>query len=50
VDELAQEKLPKLLELKYNSLPDAQVELGEVASIKSTFIKFQKHLYINDAT
>ncbi|SOD78704.1 EcoAI/FtnUII family type I restriction enzme subunit R [Spirosoma fluviale] len=45
VDELDQEKLPSLLQLKYNSLDDAKVRLGSVADIRATFIDFQKHLY-----
>jgi len=45
VEELDQEKLPRLLELKYSSLTDAVEELGGVASIQNTFIGFQKYLY-----
>lgn len=45
VEELDQEKLPKLLELKYQSLNDATSVLGGVSQIKETFISFQKHLY-----
>lgn len=45
VDELDQEKLPILLTNKYQSLQDAQEELGEVATISSLFIDFQKYLY-----
>ncbi len=45
VGELDQEKLPILLTTKYQSLEDAKVVLGEVASISSLFIEFQKHLY-----
>ncbi len=45
VGELSQEKLPILLQTKYQSLEDAKVELGEVASISALFIEFQKHLY-----
>ncbi len=47
--ELDQEKLPSLLELKYQSLPDASVELGGVEKIRDTFILFQKYLYENVA-
>lgn len=46
VDELDQDKLPSLLELKYKSIPDAIEELGGVDKIKNTFISFQKYLYI----
>jgi len=45
VEELDQEKLPQLLELKYSSLTDAVEDLGGVASIQNTFIGFQKYLY-----
>ncbi|MBC8460275.1 MAG: DEAD/DEAH box helicase family protein [Deltaproteobacteria bacterium] len=45
VEELDQEKLPKLLELKYQALSDATEELGGVADIRSLFINFQRHLY-----
>ena len=45
VSELAQEKLPTLLELKYHSITDAAEELGGVDQIKNTFISFQKYLY-----
>ena len=45
VEELDQEKLPGLLELKYQSITDAAEKLGGVDKIKNTFISFQKHLY-----
>ena len=45
VEELDQEKLPKLLELKYHSISDASEELGGVEIIRDTFIAFQKYLY-----
>ncbi|MFY9141653.1 EcoAI/FtnUII family type I restriction enzme subunit R [Sulfuricurvum sp.] len=45
VDELDQEKLPILLTNKYQSLQDAQEMLGEVSTISSLFIDFQKYLY-----
>ncbi len=45
VGELDQSKLPILLTTKYQSLEDAKEVLGEVASISSLFIEFQKHLY-----
>lgn len=45
VDELAQEKLPDLLRLKYRAIADAQEELGSLEAIKNTFVHFQKHLY-----
>ena len=45
VDELDQDKLPILLENKYQSLADAQEILGNTANISRLFIEFQKHLY-----
>lgn len=45
VEELDEEKLPSLLELKYQSISDAAEVLGDVKGIRNTFIEFQKHLY-----
>jgi len=45
VEELNQEKLPDLLELKYQAISDAEEKLGDVAQIRQLFIEFQKHLY-----
>jgi len=45
VYELEQQKLPKLLELKYHAISDATTELGSVADIKQVFMGFQKYLY-----
>jgi len=45
VEELDQEKLPKLLELKYHAISDAAEILGGVDQIRQTFIAFQKLLY-----
>lgn len=45
VEELDQEKLPNLLELKYQAISDAAEELGGVERIRTTFISFQKFLY-----
>ncbi len=45
VEELDQEKLPSLLELKYHAVSDAAEKLGGVAKIRELFIEFQKHLY-----
>ncbi len=45
VEELDQEKLPGLLELKYQAISDAAEELGGVDRIRNTFISFQKYLY-----
>ncbi len=46
VTELAQEKLPDLLALKYHSIGDAVAELGSVADIRDVFVGFQEHLYV----
>lgn len=45
ISELDQEKLPILLQTKYQSLEDAMAILGDVQDISSLFIEFQKHLY-----
>ena len=45
VDELNQEKLRGLLELKYQSIHDATKALGNPNNIRKTFIDFQKYLY-----
>lgn len=45
VEELSQEKLPTLLELKYNTLTEARQVLGEVKNISSMFVDFQQYLY-----
>ena len=45
VDELDMEKLPILLESKYQSVRDAMTELGSVAEIRDVFVGFQEHLY-----
>jgi len=46
VEELDQEKLPLLLQNKYQSLGDAIDILGDVPQISSLFIEFQKYLYL----
>ncbi len=45
VEELDQEQLPHLLELKYQAVADAAEKLGGVPAIRDLFIGFQKHLY-----
>jgi len=45
VGELDDQKLPDLLNLKYQSIADAKQELGEIQTIRNTFIDFQKYLY-----
>jgi type I restriction enzyme R subunit len=46
VEELAVEKLPDLLKIKYFTLPDAIRMLGSVEGIRNLFIGFQKGLYV----
>ncbi|MBU6415325.1 restriction endonuclease subunit R, partial [Patescibacteria group bacterium] len=45
VEELDEEKLPILLNLKYHAIADAEMILGGVEKIRSTFFGFQKDLY-----
>jgi type I restriction enzyme R subunit len=45
VSELDDEKLPQLLELKYQAVTDAATLLGGAARIRDAFVGFQKHLY-----
>jgi len=45
VDELDQDKLARLLELKYQTLHDAMAELGAVPVIRDAFVGFQQHLF-----
>jgi len=45
VEELDEEKLPQLLNLKYHAISDAERTLGGVELIRSNFFAFQKHLY-----
>jgi type I restriction enzyme, R subunit len=47
VDELSQEKLKGLLELKYQSVHDATKVLGNPQAIRKMFVDFQQHLYSN---
>ncbi len=49
VDELDDQKLPELLELKYKAIVDAKKELGNIKSIREAFIGFQKYLYKDKA-
>ena len=50
VDELDVGKLSTVLTAKYGSIHAAQEELGSVQDIQSTFIDFQKHLYLEVAS
>jgi type I restriction enzyme R subunit len=45
VEELDDAKLPELLELKYKSIEDAKKVLGDIRTIRDTFIGFQEYLY-----
>lgn len=46
VEELDEEKLPQLLNLKYHAISDAIKELGEVDRIRAMFFDLQKKLYV----
>lgn len=48
VEELDEDKLPILLNLKYHSTTDAINTLGDVEKIRSIFFNFQKQLYQNN--
>lgn len=45
VEELDEEKLPVLLNLKYHAIANAEQSLGNVDSIRSIFFNFQRALY-----
>lgn len=49
VEELAEDKLPSLIELKYHAPADAVAELGSIANIRKLFIDFQCDLYAKEA-
>ena len=49
VEELAEDKLPNLIELKYHAVSDAVAQLGSVADIRDMFIGFQGYLYAEGA-
>jgi len=48
VEELGEEKLPWLLNLKYHAIADAVQSLGDVDQIRSVFFNFQKSLYAKE--
>lgn len=50
VDELDDTKLTPLLLLKYKAIADAKKELGDIKSIRNSFINFQKYLYGGEAS
>lgn len=45
VEELDDTKISDLLILKYHAIADAKKELGDIATIRKTFIGFQTYLY-----
>jgi type I restriction enzyme R subunit len=45
--ELDDSKLSQLVDLRYGSMHDARVDLGENQVVRNMFIGFQKYLYIN---
>lgn len=45
VEELDEEKLPVLLNLRYHAIANAEQKLGSVEKIRSIFFDFQKNLY-----
>jgi type I restriction enzyme R subunit len=45
VKELDDKRLGTLLELKYKSIPDAKVSMGDISGIREAFVGFQKYLY-----
>ncbi len=45
VEELDEEKLPVLLNLKYHAIANAEQSLGDVNQIRTIFFAFQKNLY-----
>ncbi len=45
VEELDQDKLGSLLELRYHTVADAIAQLGEGPKILDTFVGFQRYLY-----
>ncbi|MCK5870298.1 MAG: hypothetical protein KAG45_06610 [Methyloprofundus sp.] len=46
VTELSIGKMKSLLELKYNTISDATVELGSPKVIRDMFVGFQPYLYL----
>jgi type I restriction enzyme R subunit len=45
IAELSPTKMRSLIELKYHTISDAAAEFGSPATIRETFVGFQKHLY-----
>ena len=42
---LDDKQLPNLIEIKYYTIRDAAIELGQPEDIRKLFVEFQKHLY-----
>ena len=49
IDELDDRKLGTIITNKYESNIDAELELGDLDTIRDVFVKFQKHLYFKNA-
>ena len=49
VEELDEEKLPILLNLKYHAIANAEQTLGSVNNIRTIFFAFQENLYAKAA-
>ncbi len=45
IEELDLDRLSELLIIKYKSIHDAQVQMGNAEDIKESFINFQRYLY-----
>jgi superfamily II DNA or RNA helicase len=45
IDELARERLPQLLQLKYGGTYDAVDVFGDLQSVREVFVGFQRYLY-----
>lgn len=50
VEELDEDKLPELLNLKYHSVSDAVKRLGDVKNIRMMYFDFQKTLYAKETS
>ncbi|HTQ32485.1 MAG TPA: hypothetical protein VMI53_14845 [Opitutaceae bacterium] len=48
VEELDQDKLSHLLELKYHTIDDAAAQLDELEKVRDSFVGFQQYLYADD--
>jgi type I restriction enzyme R subunit len=49
VEELGEDKLPILLNLKYHAIADAEESLGSVDNIRTIFFAFQRNLYARES-